>query len=323
MRATLQLLILTGVMMTSTAHGEVPENIKNGLSEIGRVVIDPSATADLYRSLHSAHPTADAQITRDISYGPNPRNMLDVFRPGTAKNKARVLVFVTGGMGDRNESFPNGEPYYDNVMYWATAQQMVAVKVGRRGVFVGDENGDDVGTAVRWIHDHIAEYGGDADRVFIWGYSAGAMSLADYLSREQFQAGKGTLVAGAVLMSGPYNLDPITVPDDGGLKVRLAKDGPILSPPPTDPALVVGKSVVPGMKALTTPLMLLASERDPDLLLNSTLLLNDELNKAGKPHAFKILKYHNHSSEIFSVNTGDTSATAPILEWINSVERKR
>ena len=323
MRGYFKLLMMAGALTATAARGEVPENIKQGLSEIGRAVIDPAATAELYRSLHPERPAADVQVTRAISYGPDPRNLLDVFRPATAKGDARVLVFVTGGMGDRDESFPNCEPYNDNVMQWAAGQQMVAVKVGRRGVLVGDENGEDVGAAVRWVHDHIADYGGDPDRVFIWGYSAGAMSIADYLARDQFQAGRGTLVAGAILMAGPYKLHPIAVPDDGGLKVRLTKDGPIVSPPPVDPALVAGKSVVPGMIALRTPFMLLASERDPDLLLNSTLLLSDELNKAGKAHGFRILKYHNHSSEIFSVNTADTSATAPILEWINGVERER
>src|SRR5260370_8139292 len=36
----------------------------------------------------------------------------------------------------------------------------------------------DVARSIHWVHDHIAEYGGDPKRLFIMGHSAGAQLAA-------------------------------------------------------------------------------------------------------------------------------------------------
>lgn len=37
---------------------------------------------------------------------------------------------------------------------------------------------DDIARAVTWAHEHAAEFGGDADRLFLMGHSAGAQIAA-------------------------------------------------------------------------------------------------------------------------------------------------
>ena len=111
------------------------------------------------------------------------------------------------------------------------------------------------------------------------------------------------------------------MPDGGGLQLRLGKNETARGMPPLPPVTseeLLRTSVLPGFKALDTPLFLAASERDPPLLFNSTVLLNDELRKAGRMPTFRIFKVHDHSSEIFSVNTDDLSVSGPILDWIRS-----
>lgn len=303
------------------ANAQVPEHVQAELRDLG-TTIDPLTMAALYRPLQRVMPNARITIARNQSYGPDPRNILDLFTPRDGRRSRDVLIFLPGGLGDKIESFPNGEAFYDNVMLWAARHGMVGVNVQRRGAIRDDRNGEDVGMAVRWIREHIARYGGDSRRLYVWGYSSGAMSLADYLSRAQFQRGQGVLVRGAILMSGPYNLAPLEVPADGGLRLRMGKNGAVqgMPPmPPASPADILRESVLPGLKTLNLPLFLAASERDPPLLLNSTVLLNDELRKAGRKPELKIFKQHNHSSEVFSVNTNDVSVTDPLLKWIRSV----
>jgi acetyl esterase/lipase len=314
-------LAVGATLMIGYAHAQMPDNFKAEFKEMG-VVIDPVTTAELYRPLHPRLPYKGVKMVRDQSYGPDPRNVLDVFTPDVGNGPRPVLIFVAGGAGDKIELFPNGDAFYDNIMLWATKQRMTGVSIGRRGAFFGDGNGEDVSLAVQWVHGNIARYGGDANRIFIWGHSAGAMSVADYLSRSQFQNSKGVGVNGAILMAGPYNLTPVEVKPDGGVLLRMGRDAkPTGLPdmPPPDPVLLLKTSNLPGLKALSVPLFLAAAERDPPMLLSRTIILNDELRKAGKKPGFVIYKGHTHLSEVFAVNTEDTSITDPILAWMKTV----
>jgi len=69
---------------------------------------------------------------------------------------------------------------------------------------------DDAARAVAWAHDHAQEFGGDPDRVFVMGHSAGAhiaallATDARYLSRHGLAPCR---LAGAIGLSGPYEFD--------------------------------------------------------------------------------------------------------------------
>ena len=58
---------------------------------------------------------------------------------------------------------------------------------------------DDVAAVVRWVREHIGEYGGDPERIFLMGQSAGAAHVAAYVARG------GVPLAGALLLSGLYD----------------------------------------------------------------------------------------------------------------------
>ena len=70
---------------------------------------------------------------------------------------------------------------------------------------------EDSAKALAWVHDHVGRYGGDADRIFLSGQSAGAynaMMLAldrQWLGRE----GKSPdLIRGVAALAGPYDFYP-------------------------------------------------------------------------------------------------------------------
>jgi len=94
---------------------------------------------------------------------------LDVYAPEHAKD-APVVVYVHRGewaRGDKSEvSF---KPKLLN------EQGIVLVSVNYRLSDVAQHPAqvDDVASAVRWVRDHVAEYGGSPERIVLMGHSAG------------------------------------------------------------------------------------------------------------------------------------------------------
>jgi triacylglycerol lipase len=162
-----------------------------------------SLFAETFRGLDSA-----TQIERDLTYGPDPRHRLDLFRQEGATG-APVLVYVHGGgfvMGDKRS--PAGLPFYDNVGDFAARGGMVGVTITYR---LAPDNPwpagpEDLGLLVGWLRENIAAHGGDPERIFLMGQSAGAVHVASYVAHRRFHAVQGGGIAGALLISGIYDV---------------------------------------------------------------------------------------------------------------------
>ena len=63
---------------------------------------------------------------------------------------------------------------------------------------------EDVRGVVRWLKQNARNYGGNPDRIFLFGQSAGATHVATYVFDRRFHSDKGNEVSGAILMSGRY-----------------------------------------------------------------------------------------------------------------------
>jgi carboxylesterase type B len=60
----------------------------------------------------------------------------------------------------------------------------------------------DQNTALDWLHNHIDDFGGDKNRVTVFGQSAGAASVRALLASPQAQE----KVSGAIMMSTPQGI---------------------------------------------------------------------------------------------------------------------
>jgi triacylglycerol lipase len=308
--------------LATAASAQVTPEMKAKIAAIGDVV-DPPSTAALYRPLHPNAPYAGVTVVRDQKYGPDARNILDVFTPATGAAKRPVLLFVPGGAGNKIEPVPGGDAFYDNVMLWAAKNGMTGVNMQRRGGGAWDATARDVSAAIQWVKANAAKYGGDPDRIFVWGHSAGAMSVANYLSHPETYGPGGVGVKGAVLMAGPYNLAPLQ-PAHPNLNLRLAPGGPLvgmnaLGPQP-NAAEQLEHSMLPGLKQVNIPLFVSAAELDPPMLVELAEILNRELTAAGRKPTYLIYKDHGHMSEIFAVNTADVSTSKPVLDWMKAIK---
>ncbi|MEU2122830.1 carboxylesterase family protein [Nocardia niwae] len=70
------------------------------------------------------------------------------------------------------------------------------------GISAGNRGVDDQIAALRWVREHIAEFGGDPERVTLAGQSAGAQSVVALLGI----AAARTLFAQAIVQSAPFGI---------------------------------------------------------------------------------------------------------------------
>src|SRR5437867_11767289 len=63
----------------------------------------------------------------------------------------------------------------------------------------------DVAKSIRWVHEHIADYGGDPNRLVIMGHSAGAQLAALVCTDDRYLKAEGlslALIKGCVPVDG-------------------------------------------------------------------------------------------------------------------------
>ena len=287
----------------------MPAKIAAKLLEMGRV-IDPPKTAALYAPLQQKEPYQSVKIERDVKYGAADRNLLDIFAPRTAPSPRPVLIFVHGGayVGGNKRRTPTS-PFYDNIMLWAVKSGFVGVNVTYRLAPKAPwpAGAQDLATAVRWISDKIGQHGGDPARIYLMGHSAGAVHVSSYVSHPEFHEVKGGGLAGAIMVSGIYDLTAMPLSE-----TQRAYFG-------TDPARYPERSSLAGLAATSIPLMLAAAELDPaGFVLQFELMKEATCRRASGCARALLLPQHSHMSEVYSINTADTRLTDQILDFVKT-----
>jgi acetyl esterase/lipase len=283
----------------------MPEDIAWKLLEIGRV-IDVPKTAALYAPLQQKEPYAGVKVERDVKYGPADRNLLDVFTPETNASSRPVLIFIHGGGFVAGNKRNPGSPFYDNIMLWAANNGFVAT-YRLAPQFKWPAGPEDLAAVVQWVSEQIGARGGDPARIFLMGQSAGAIHVAGYVAHPEFHKLKGGGLAGAVMVSGLYDLTASPAGD-----AEIAYFG-------SDPSRYAERSSLQGLLASKIPLMVSAAELDPPRFVEQYELIKQASCKqpTGCARAY-MLPQHSHISEVYAINTADTRLTDEILAFMKT-----
>ena len=305
-------LTAVAAMFASTAWAQqspMPEHIARKLLELGRV-IDPPKTVALYAPLQEKEPYQGVKVERDVRYGPAGRNLLDIFTPETVTSARPVLIYVHAGayVGGNKRTTPTS-PFYDNIMLWAVKNGFVGVNVAYRLAprAPWPAGAEDLATAVQWVTDKIGERGGNPARIYLMGHSAGAVHVATYVSHPELHKVKGGGLAGAIMVSGIYDLTAMPL-----AHTQRAYFG-------DDPARYAERSSLRGLATTDIPLMMVAAELDPAGFVRQLDLgkLATCKRASGCARAL-LLPQHSHMSEVYSINTADTRLTDEILDFVKT-----
>lgn len=148
----------------------------------------------------------DHPVRTGLAYGPHPAEVLDYF-PGTGPGCPPLLVFVHGGnwqaLGRADSAFPAPS-------LLAAGAAVAVVEYGLAPDVGLDAMAGMVRRGVDWLLRHTERLGFAPDRLHLCGTSAGAhlaaMALLPGTPDGPDLSGR---IAGAVLLSGMYDLEPV------------------------------------------------------------------------------------------------------------------
>jgi acetyl esterase/lipase len=133
------------------------------------------------------------EIKRDIPYASpaQERQVLDVYAPSHAKNLPVVFWIHGGGWetGDKSSVQKKPQAFADKGFVFVSTNYRLLPAVDM-GTIVRD-----VAKSIRWVHEHIGEYGGDPQRLFIMGHSAGAQLAALVSTDDRYLKAEGSSLA--------------------------------------------------------------------------------------------------------------------------------
>jgi acetyl esterase/lipase len=143
------------------------------------------------------------EAKRDIRYtnSGHERHVLDVFSPNGAKN-APVVFWIHGGgwqVGDKTDVQVKPQVFNDKGYVFVATNYRLLPSVDMETLV------KDVATSLHWVHDHIAEYGGDPNRIFVMGHSAGAQLAALICTDDRYLKAEGlslNIIKGCVPVDG-------------------------------------------------------------------------------------------------------------------------
>ena len=195
-----------------------------GMSDIFRIAV-LAVLASLLAAcsstgvLNALTPSNSYRETGGIAYGTDPRQKLDIFSPTGSTDGSPspanypVVVFFYGGSWNRGERSD-----YLFVAEALAARGIVTVVVDYR-LYPRVRYPDflkDCAKALAWTERDISAFGGDPQRLFVMGHSAGAYNAAMLALDSRWLATEGLtpgMLKGWIGLAGPYDFLPITNPD--------------------------------------------------------------------------------------------------------------
>jgi triacylglycerol lipase len=264
-----------------------------------------AATRDILAPRVPRPDPAQCVVQRDVAYGPDPRQRLDVFAPLEPAAAARtVFVYVHGGGFVQGDKGAADAPFFNNVGAWAVRQGYVGVTVTYRlaPAHPWPAGSADLHAAVEWLRANVAAVGGDPQRIVLCGQSAGATHVAGYIAGHGRSDASRPPLAAAVLVSGVFDLTQV-----GDSINHAAYYG-------ADRSVDAQRSTLDALARTSVPCLYVICENDPaQFQRQAAAVLQACMAQRGVLPPLIHLAGHNHVSSVLQVGS-DVDTLGPQLQ---------
>jgi acetyl esterase/lipase len=249
------------------------------------IVLFTSCTA----LLNATIPRAGYSIHKDIAYGSDPRQKLDIYIPDHLTKPAPVVLFFYGGswqFGAKNEYLFVGQALASKGYVTVIADYRLYPQV-YFPTFM-----EDSAQALVWVHKHIADYHGDVGNLFVAGHSAGAYNAVMLGADPRYldaAVGKESWIRGIIGISGPYDFLPFTDPKIIALFSKAPDEE-------TQP--------IHFMTHTMPPLMLVTGDADTLVSESNSLHVKTRLDALGSPVELHVYHGLGHIGTVLSLARG-------------------
>jgi acetyl esterase/lipase len=257
--------------------------------------------------LPSRELSANVEARPDLAYTEGQeadanKHKLDLYLPKD-KKLAPVFVFVHGGAwrsGDRAQYLPLGNRFAREGILTVVPSYRLAPKNPHPAQI------EDVAAAFAWTVRHIAGYGGDTNRIYVGGHSAGGHLAAlltldpKYLKAHQLSPKN---IRGTIALSGVYDL----AEGDGQASVfGRDKQGRRDASP------------LFHIKAMAPPFLISYCQWDYPTLPAQARLFRAALQRAGIETQFVFVPHESHISEMIAITRDDDPTANAILKFVGA-----
>jgi arylformamidase len=296
-----------GLSTAETARNGMPADVAAQLIALRSAGDSIPQTYKVYAAQPRVYEASEVKVASNIAYGPHERQQMDIHTATVRRAPGPVpVVAVFHGGGLIAGSRANTTTVAD---YFASIG-LVGVNAGYR--LAPDskwpEGARDVAAVIAWLHEHVAEYGGNPDQIFTVGISTGSLHTAMYVFRPELVPATTPRIAGAIFCSGPYTFD-FSDPTMGE-RTYFGEDKTRWP-----------QMVVPGnITRVDIPVLMTTAEwDDPRYFAPAAQVFGELVIKRGVMPRYRQSLGHNHVSQLLSIGTVDTSVSREILDFIDRV----
>ena len=292
---------------------EQPLEIQKKIRGIGNV-FNYDVVKDIYdiykpilRKINNNH----IDIKKNLSYGSNARNLLDIhWLKNRNKKPLPAIVYLHGGgfvSGNKNALPDEPELIHGNILNYFVNNGFIGINATYR---LAPEHkypagAEDVSKIIQYLIENSEKFGISTNEIYLFGQSAGASHVASYLFNNSLEIKKFSNVAGCILFSGAYNLS-------------ILNSDAMIQYYGNEKSLYEKMSSINFVTNDCCPIFITISEFDPPIFKKQGELLYSKLLDKGHSPKFKIIPNHNHISQVIHFNTNDESIGPDLVKFINN-----